>query len=165
MNTPPPIYGVTQSRTGYPYGNCVEAAVATLLSLPIEAIPDARSDPESQGLKGEDYLAARNFILHAWLERVCGLTLVEGPGDHPPWIGQTAAPLYWIASGPSPRGLNHVVVMADLDMVWDPHSSREGLKSIEKWMVLVPLAPSDSLPLATRAFLGGFPGDTPGGIR
>jgi hypothetical protein len=94
-------------------GNCLQAAVASLLDLELDAVP--------------------HFILHEdWLER-----MVEFAAQHgyrviyrPP----TAPVAFGLAIGPSPRGVGHAVVCIDGEIVWDPHPSRAGLTAISNYM-------------------------------
>ena len=137
--------GVNQSRTSSPYGNCVEASIATLLNLDIADIPDVRAAAEERGFDDKMFDAVmkrRKRVLCRWLAEAFDLFWIEGEGTRPPIIdtqGPNAAPLFWLAGGQSPRGLGHMVVYADDELVWDPHPSRLGLEKVERWGVLVPL--------------------------
>jgi hypothetical protein len=96
---------VTQTDTGPGTGNCLQAAVASLLDLPLEEVP--------------------HFILHSdWEVRFW--TFME---DHGYTVRQVLAGpgVTGIAVGPTVRGTFHAVVMADGEVVWDPHPSRHGL--------------------------------------
>jgi len=94
-----------QGRTG----NCLQAALATLLHLSLDDVP--------------------HFAEHDdWLERFCawaeerGYTVRHRSAGHPANLG--------IAFGPSPRGVKHAVVVRDGHIVWDPHPSRAGLVKV-----------------------------------
>jgi hypothetical protein len=94
-------------------GNCLQAAVASLLDLDLDAVP--------------------HFGLHDdWLERLVdfagerGYTIRYRPPDEPPAFG--------LAFGPSPRGVAHAVVVVDGAIVWDPHPSRAGLTSVSNYI-------------------------------
>jgi hypothetical protein len=87
-------------------GNCTQAAVASLLGLDLNEVP--------------------HFILiDAWLEYLVtwaalrGWTILRYNPDRPTAFG--------LASGPSERGVRHMVVMVDGEIAWDPHPSRAGL--------------------------------------
>jgi hypothetical protein len=90
-------------------GNCLQAAVASLLDLPLDDVP--------------------HFAEHGdWLER-----LVAWAADRN-WLVRHARPdvavPFGIACGPSPRGVQHAVVMRAGTVPWDPHPSREGLVKV-----------------------------------
>lgn len=89
-------------------GNCLQAAVASLLDLDLDDIP--------------------HFITHDdWLQylvdwgRWRGYLVVARP---------PATVAAGIAYGPSPRGVQHAVVWLDGAIAWDPHPSRDGLLSV-----------------------------------
>lgn len=140
--------GVTQDRFGFPWGNCLEACIATILGVPIEAVPDPRDDACGPVVCDDDARAAQLIhprvpVLNAWLVQNHGLTLLEGTGAHPPlqaWPRPKA--LFWIAAGTSPRDpkLFHAVVYANDTITWDPHPSHAGLAGPpQRWTVLAPL--------------------------
>lgn len=87
-------------------GNCLQAAVASLLDLDLDDVP--------------------HFVVHPdWLERLMAFGRAHGywvryaqPDAHVP---------FGIAVGPSPRGVQHAVVWIDGTVAWDPHPSRAGL--------------------------------------
>lgn len=95
------------------FGDCMAAAVASLLDKPLGAVP--------------------NFMLFSpWYDamelwaRGQGLTVrtesVDGPPDGP-----------CVVAGPSPRhdGFGHACVCVGGEIVWDPHPSRAGLLSVD----------------------------------
>lgn len=89
------------------YGNCMQAAIATVLHKPIDAVPHIGAFTWWPG------------ALRLWL-RGEGLDyhIVDGPE-----IPQERAMLV----GKSPRGYGHAVVSEGGKIVWDPHPSRAGL--------------------------------------
>ncbi|MFI8535345.1 hypothetical protein ACIGMX_34510 [Streptomyces aquilus] len=90
-------------------GNCLQAAVASLLELPLDEVP--------------------HFVEYDdWQERLAEFCTAYGyrPVMRPP--GTDVA--YGMAWGPSERGVRHAVVWADGAMVWDPHPSRAGLELV-----------------------------------
>jgi hypothetical protein len=90
-------------------GNCLQAAVAALLELPLGDVS--------------------HFAEHDdWLERLVAFGEVHGyrvryrpPGTE----GVTG-----LAFGPSPRGVQHAVVWDGGEAVWDPHPDRTGLTAV-----------------------------------
>jgi hypothetical protein len=92
------------------YGNCMQAAIATVLRKPLDAVPHFGAFAWWPG------------ALRLWL-RGEGLdyTIVKAPP-----IPRERAML----CGQSPRGSAHAVVSEGGAIVWDPHPSRDGLTDI-----------------------------------
>lgn len=104
------------------HGNCVQAAVATLLDLPLDDVPDLIQGATSGG--------DQDRRLRRWL-RDRGLELVM-LGGH--WSLDT----FYLASGPAARGVHHMVVMRDGRIAHDPHPSRAGLERVERCYLVMP---------------------------
>jgi hypothetical protein len=126
---------VTQTELGAdnPRGNCLAACLASILELPIDAVPDFYECEQ----------AGRNwFIVLTEFLATRGLQPVEG--------GQRDR--HHIGVGASPRSSHsHAVVMLGDKIVWDPHPSRSGLSGdCRYWIALEPCpapgttAPADS---------------------
>ena len=114
---------VTQTQLHNPpetNGNCMVAALASLLELDIYEIPAFGDMEENKWF----------FALLDWLHER-GLHLVQ-------WDGEVHPPGYHICNGPSPRGFEHSVVYYGTDLVHDPHPSREGLKEVTSVWALLP---------------------------
>lgn len=111
--------GVTQTITvddpaGRP-GNCLQAAAATLLDLPLADVP--------------------HFLEHAdWQEAM--ETFLNDRGYTVTLEGPERAPAFGLAFGPSPRGVQHATVYRDGREVWDPHPDRSGLVSVSTFVHL-----------------------------
>lgn len=100
-------------------GNCLQAAVASLLDMKIDEVPHfAECDA------GED-----------WLER-----LVAFGAEHSYRVLYRPEPVpFGLAFGQSPRNASHAVVVIDGKIVWDPHPSRDGLVSVSNYVEWAPL--------------------------
>lgn len=110
--------GLTQTILASPeleaqgvYGNCMQAAIATVLRRPLDAVPHIGAFAWWPGalrlwLRGEGY----------------DYHVVNGPE-----IPQERAMLV----GTSPRGYGHAVVSEHGRIVWDPHPSRDGLTVVK----------------------------------
>ena len=133
---------VKQDRLGWPLGNCLEACYATLLGVPLDAVPDPRDEATSR-LDAERRIRARGIALQEWLHHTFTLCAVSGKGEKPPGviIGVQDVPLFWIASGLSERGLQHATVYSNTQLIWDPHPSDAGLLNVTRWTVLAPIGP------------------------
>lgn len=105
---------VEPTGDGYTTGNCTEAALATLLQIPIEDVPEFdRTDAFTFWDGVEEFLKTRGLYIH-YLGRP-----PKGEGCY-------------LASGPTERGVNthHTVVYENNALVWDPHPSRAGLTEV-----------------------------------
>jgi hypothetical protein len=126
---------VTQTKTHIPgeqRGNCMAACVASILELPIEAIPDVDA-VERAGWHFTNVLSSYLAVHH-------GLTYATVP-DY--LMGGVRVPGYHVIGGPTVRtpatGIHHAVVGWDGKMVWDPHPARTGLTEVRDWSVLSPI--------------------------
>lgn len=125
---------VKQTRLNIPdvqSGNCWPACVASLLEIPIDDVPP----PPLPGKSWAPYW--RSF--RSWAARR-GLALIEVAGDSSfVEASEGAEALYWIATGRSPRGVRHSVVMRGAKMVHDPHPSDLGVEDVDTISLFVPL--------------------------
>lgn len=100
---------------------CVQAAVATLLQLPLDQVPDFhQAGPEAADFWEAfiEFLDSKGFDHH-----------YHPDPDHRP------SELY-LASGTTHRGTKHMVVMYEDQLVHDPHEDDTGLTKIEYVHVL-----------------------------
>lgn len=143
------------THAGMP-GNCLQAAVASMLDLPLEGVPHF-------AIYADWWSAMRR-----WLREARGMdwAYVAFPvsGDQGDWWDRYAElgrenGWHVLLGGPSPRGpFSHVVVgNVDLELVHDPHPSRDGLVSVEDAIVLV--GPYEPAPRTLEL----LPSDTTGG--
>jgi len=108
---------VDQTVFGYPDGNCMAAAVASVLELRLEVVPNMASP---------HWLA----ILTGFLEPfgICPLSSASPP------------PGYSVMCGDGPRGHMHAVVALGDTIVHDPHPDRTGLLTAHHYLSFVPCA-------------------------
>jgi len=141
---------VTQTRVGYPEGNCFMAAIASVLEVSLDDLPDLFDEccewhEDGRWDHGDWWGVTRGAV------RSLGWDIVYIPTkDH-----KGVPPGYSIAGGPSPRkdvvngdGKNagHAVVCLDGRMIHDPHPSGDGLDGnvVDEWYIfLVPPFPPD----------------------
>jgi len=97
-------------------GNCLQAAVASLLELDLDAVP--------------------HFALHAdWLEQLVEFATQRGYRIVYRWPHKGAQePEFGLIFGQSVRGVLHAVVITN-GQIWDPHPSRDGLVSVANYVV------------------------------
>ncbi|HSC89607.1 MAG TPA: hypothetical protein VLC09_20130 [Polyangiaceae bacterium] len=109
---------------GVSNGNCTEAAVATLLGLRLDEVPEfPRESPAVHWDAIDAFFAER------------GLELVSMAPDDTLFGG------LHLASGLSARGVHHMVVMQNGAVVHDPHPSRAGLLEVKRVYIVVPRDP------------------------
>jgi hypothetical protein len=102
-------------------GNCTEAAIASILQLPLSAVTPL---DRTNGRTFWDAVEAF-FCLHGW-------DFITIPADKIPEGVH-------LASGLSARGRPHTVVYVGAQLVWDPHPSDAGIITIDARHILVPL--------------------------
>lgn len=115
---------VHQTLFGDGKGNCVQAALASILEMDLEDVPNV--------IQSRYWWEA----LNQWLKGF-GLEVVEvlAGGDFVP-AG------YHLIGGQSPRGnFNHVVVGHNGKMVHDPHPDGDGLTTTSGFWIFVSLNP------------------------
>jgi hypothetical protein len=108
-------------------GNCLQAAIASMLDLPLDEVPHFVQIDEDTG-------GNINWWTHmvAWLrERGWRVDTRVEPGE------------VYLGGGPSPRGadLHHVAVYRDGELVHDPHPDGTGLVEIRSRWALRPCEP------------------------
>lgn len=99
-------------------GNCLQAAVASLLELPLDAVPHF-VEYEDWEERLRDFCLAHGFR-----------ALMRPPTEHVP---------YGMAWGPSERGVRHAVCWVDGVIAWDPHPSRAGLLKVTELIAFEPV--------------------------
>ncbi len=119
------VYQTKLHAPGQGRGNCTEAAVASILGVPLDEVGDFRAD-------GDDPLTFWQAF-----ERVIkahGFEAIRLDGHKCPEA-------LHLACGKSARGVSHMVVKRGDELVHDPHPSNVGLLGVEYVFVLVALDP------------------------
>ena len=117
---------IDQTTFGFPGGNCFSACVASLLELNIEDVPY--------------FMGEENWFeeFKKWL-RPRGYWAICVPLNNNNWEPEGLC----ILSGKSPRGdFDHSVVANRLEMIHDPHPSRDGIESKVDVIALIPIEPT-----------------------
>lgn len=111
--------GVTQTiLAGTPgrQGNCLQAAVATLLGLPLDEVPHFVELDESWSEALADFAQWHGYAT-VWTD------------------GHGPAPTLGLAFGPTVRDKDIVHAVALVDgRIWDPHPTRAGLTSVSTYV-------------------------------
>lgn len=117
-------------------GNCLTAVVASLLDLPIEAVPNfVQNHVDTDG--DQDWWQCLHTFVREQGHQLYYLRPIETPSA--PSADQCAFPdpepgEFYTVSGISPRGggtIHHIVIYRDGVMVHDPHPDRSGLSAID----------------------------------
>lgn len=129
-------------------GNCFAACIATLLELPLEAVPPSAGDAGGRPMAA--FLRARGLL---YLEVTAG-PLRRYETDEPPvpaqdlgWCPLTRGEALAVLMGPSPRfDCAHCVVGRTNGYGWtilhDPHPDRTGIPHLERIGFLVAVNPA-----------------------
>jgi len=120
-------------------GDCFRACVASVLELPLEAVPHFCGDRLRKVDLELDGWSIDNWFMgvKVW-SKLVGLEveLVKNVED---WKGRDVHGDHVIASGPSPRDpentLHGVVMNTEEEIVHDPHPSRAGINSVLDYTV------------------------------
>lgn len=119
---------VDQTRIGVG-GNCFQAVLASLLEVPLEAVPDfCNIYPEETWYEQcEGWLVALHRKVYVTLaadnEAICRA-----------YMPLFQSGICYLAAGPSAsNGLSHVVIYQNGRLVHDPNPSRAGLAKVDTW--------------------------------
>ena len=98
-------------------GNCYAACLASMLDLPLWMVPPF-----------EDMFASHAWHNRTtdWLARMFNLQMVQLEGHQ-----VDALPEFYIATGPSQRGVHHSTIYRSGDLMHDPHPSGSGIVSVD----------------------------------
>lgn len=113
---------VDQSSTRWGVGNCLQACLASILEVPLEATPNFL-------VQESDWLDA----LAKWLDVQFAMSVVLLKFGDTPSFTQPRG--YCVASGPTRRYPKHSVVWLEGRIVHDPHPARPGLNRIDDLLV------------------------------
>lgn len=126
-----------------PHGSCWQTAVACILDVPAEALPDQHViESRAKAESVENYAGHHSYTnaLNAYLTKHHGLGYIQEPrwrvgplGFHDPGFHLMIGPTVRTREdGDGPRIL-HCVVGHHGVQVWDPHPSRAGLTRVISW--------------------------------
>lgn len=124
------------------HGNCYAAAIASIMELPITEVPNV----EVFFCSDQDYWME---VMHMFLQ-LKGWELytntdfkVFHDGKHGVAEGkrfdmmQYCENKYYFASGPSARGVRHICIYQNGQLVHDPHPSKDGLIEVDTFQELI----------------------------
>ena len=119
------IFGGYVEGQTHPVGNCFQACIASLLNMDLDQVPHFVDQMVRLKL-GRD-----TAQLNKWLDKYL-LCYVEVYARHNPIELDVPDDVYYLASGPGPRGHRHAVIYRAGALAHDPHPSREGLLSVDQ---------------------------------
>lgn len=101
-------------------GNCLAAALASLLNRSLTEIPAFEENPQDWW-PGDvlDWLTEEGYEVEVW-------------------SADLTPPGYVMAMGMSPRGIFHSVIFKDGELIHDPHPSNAGLLNVQTYWQLIP---------------------------
>jgi hypothetical protein len=129
---------VMQTRDGWPAGNCLMAATASILECELEELPDVFDESERRG-GHEAYWWA--VYLEALRARGFAVACISNGKDGYP----TVSPIGWAIASLEDEcaAVGHAAVALDGRIVHDPHPLRPSQHMhVAAWYVLVPLVRS-----------------------
>ena len=116
---------VSQTKFGGIEGNCVQACLASVLELPLDAVPNF--------VTMDDWCGE----MEKWLLKLYGLQPLFLKLRREIEVDDWRPFGYHLMGGMGPRGLKHSVVGYRGEIKWDPHPDRGGLVKVEDWTVFV----------------------------
>lgn len=160
------VIPVDQIRTGRGRGQCTEASIASVLEVPLEAVPDLWAGPEvPEDAPDEDHQPMElRERLWAWMLKEFGVVEIGVHfTDYPrnPLSAWAAAVQffqdhfgidltkpeheYQLLIGPNPDGHSHQVVGHRGIVVHDPNPSRRGITECTHvaWLLPITLVPAE----------------------
>jgi hypothetical protein len=124
----PTRQNVLYATGGIGNGNCFAACLASLLDLPLWMVP-----PFEQMFGRSDNYKDR---VDEWLARIFKIKMVRREGH----FNGDGLPKFYIANGPSPRGVYHSTIYSAGALAHDPHFSDAGIAHVKWTWHLEPLS-------------------------
>lgn len=119
-------------------GNCIQAAVASVLELPLDAVPHFLLLGDYWQITLTQFLRARGMSLRVWTDNADWVAYWERL-NVPAWpLSMAPGDQVVIKSGPSPRGdWLHAAVYRGDQLLHDPHPAGGGLAgaAVEIWEI------------------------------
>jgi hypothetical protein len=108
-----------------PVGNCLQAAIASLLDLPLDAVPHFVGDDVATGGEMHWWTQWRRWCID------CGLTVCDAVEPEPGEL--------YLGGGPSPRDpehRSHVAIYRDGGLIHDPYPGGTGVVKVRvRWTI------------------------------
>lgn len=118
-------------------GNCLTAVVASLMDLPIDAVPNFVQDHVDHDADNDDewnWWTRLHRFIHERGHEMNYLRPISGPDCPTESVFRDPEPgEFYAVTGISPRDprIHHIVIYRDGEMVHDPHPDRTGLAAVK----------------------------------
>jgi len=110
------------------WGDCDRTAIACLLDLSPEDVPHWNDGCEGRGPVNEiSALIRREWLAERGLFLVSINLIAASLAEIMEWAVTNHPDIHYLVGGSTDRGVNHVVICRNRDMVHDPHPSGAGL--------------------------------------
>ena len=122
-------------------GNCMAAVIASILEMPITDVPNIETLFDvTPSLWQEVLMAWTNSLGYDWGndDRFRVFHDKDFGGENRNKLIEQLSDTYYIVSGKSSRGVYHVCIYQNGNLVHDPHPSREGLTTEEYFESVLP---------------------------
>lgn len=132
---------VEQTILSPPDGNCFAACVASILELPVESVPNFRTEGHGWWHEWQRWLEPHNLALLGWSSDDLGDDEVRADTLR----GYTICTVRY---GPKQKdGISHSVVALNGKIVWNPHPLRDTQQHtwIQDWITFRVLDPSQAI--------------------
>jgi len=121
------------------HGNCYAAVIASMLELPITEVPNVEVL-----FHVDDYLwntVMDSFLMHKGYELSCDDRYkvfhpelqIHGDAGDVNLLRDELKDDYYLVSGLSKRGVQHITIYQNGKMVHDPHPTKEGIDTLERF--------------------------------
>jgi hypothetical protein len=130
-------------------GNCYAAAIASLLELPLTEVPNVEVFFQIEGSywnevmltfinsKGWDLCSDDRYkVFHPELARAIRSQDERTDEEYRADLRLMLEDNYYLVSGPSVRGVNHITIYKAGELIHDPHPTKEGILALEQFQTL-----------------------------
>lgn len=125
-------------------GNCFAAAIASMLEIPITEVPNVEVFFQFDGMYWhevmDEFLRLKGYELVTDSRFMCfHPELIDKSNGNDEWLADASLELkdqYYFVSGLSSRGVRHICIFKNGQMVHDPHPSNDGLETLEIFQTL-----------------------------
>lgn len=114
-------------------GNCLQAALASVLEVPLDSVPHFCDLPEGEDPDSSEWANRMN----AWMQERFNMMVAYIPAT-----GDWRPTGYHLMSGISPRGSMHETVGFNGQLVHDPHPAGGGV-TVQYWGLFICTNPAD----------------------
>lgn len=126
------------------YGNCYAAAIASMMELPIEQVPNVEvffhiansgfwNEVMHTFINSKDWELCNDQRFKVFHDDKYGMN--EGEPKRIDCFNYCTGKCY-LVSGKSVRGVNHICIYQNGKLVHDPHPTREGLLTVDEFQTL-----------------------------